>query len=65
MMEDRAGLRHVTTLWVKSHFHPPNGPQSPLKGDVSVQCQLFGKNGPLQSLPTTLLNHPEPSQMWQ
>jgi hypothetical protein len=58
-------LRHVTTLRVKAPFTRPNGPQSPLKGTHRYARQLFDKNGPLQSLPTKLFSHPDPSQLRQ
>jgi hypothetical protein len=59
-------FRHVTTLRVKAPFHPPKRtPLPPLKGTHRYTRQLFEKNGPLQSLPTKLLNHPDKLQMWQ
>ena len=50
----------------ESAFHPPKRTTvPPLKGTYRYARQLFDKNGPLQSLPTKLLNHPDPLQMWQ
>jgi hypothetical protein len=61
-----AELRHVTTLRVKATFSPVKTDHDPLlTGTHRYARQLFDKNGPLQSLPTKPLNHPDPLQMWR
>jgi hypothetical protein len=60
-----ADIGHTTAVRVKAPLHPPKRTTVPAQGDASVRAQLFDKNGPLQSLPTKAINHPDPLQMWQ
>jgi hypothetical protein len=63
--EKALGFKHVTTLRVNRLSPGQTDHNPPLKGTYRYTRQLFDKNGPLQSRPTKLLNHPDPLQMWQ
>jgi hypothetical protein len=58
-------LRHVTTLWVNRLYTQRKRTQIPTQGDVSVFASVVRLEGPLRSLPTKLLKHPDRLQLRQ